>query len=355
MKRLFATLALVLTIASVFAGAAPPPGPSIGLNLQLPFARSVEGDWGTAGAYATAARGGYIRTGALFWEAFWRGPKVSPDLRYIARQVEVAKLSGARLLILLQPTPHPSSPAWGSKDWWNPPPALWPEIVRCTNILIAEYDRQCKAQGVPLPLYQPLNEMTGDKPGGSGVPGVWSDQAHSFLRTILKGIHLPPARLIAPAISDLGTPTEAVEWRTCVPRSGSEWEKMVGARSIHVRVQGWPGISPDQYGDLAVATVNRYVEAVGQLAYERGKNRPVDVDELYVTPGDVGLPDASEEAIGAFRLAVLRRVKEMNVRLFIPYGAGRSVDEGEGKNPYLKYGGWAGSLWGFQAERAQVK
>ncbi|MER3495419.1 MAG: hypothetical protein C4320_00450 [Armatimonadota bacterium] len=317
--------------------------PTLGINLQLP---NAGGGWENAGRLSTAANGGLIRTGALFWEAFWGGPQVRPDLGYIVRQVEVAKGAGAGLLVLLQPTPHPES-KWGSADWWNPRPELWPDIVRCNNMIIAAYDAECTRQGIPRPYYQLLNEMTGNKPGGSGTPGLWTDDAHEFIFALCRGI--PPSvrgRLIAPAISDLGEPSECREWRTCQPRPRSNWTASA-TRSIHVRVNGHVGISPTDWAEKAVAEINAAVDAVRELSSERGKNRPVDVTEFYCTPGGVGHPESTEEAIGEYRVQLLMRLDRLKCRFFIPYGADSSVIEGE--SPYAKYGGWANSIWSFRS------
>ena len=288
---------------------------------------------------------GLARVSAIFWEIWW-DPNAPADYSGLNKTLDMLKAKGIRPLIILSPTPYPTS-LWYSDtphdDWWLPRKDVWANLAEKTNELIAHCDSYMGPS--LLPYYQLLNEPATGKPGASihSTNGEWYIGTHEFMFFLCNNVKLPIQRMVSPAISCIDEAVEAGELRTCNPPDAYNWLPWHSITDFHLRFSvSWAW----DINQFAVEIKDRTNEMLAKMQSVSHTKR-MFVSEVYVSNADVGyIPPnqtyadtvARSLADDPFRRVVIKELQRMPIEQAMVWGL--SDTERDSDDPWFIYGGW---------------
>lgn len=343
MKRLLFVFCLLVGYVQALAG------PTLGGNLPAlrpAYTATDESNFDLALSYLQA--GDVARVPAIEWEVLW-DPKGEYNFRGIDEAVKKMAEKGVIPLWGLQPCPYTSSP-WYTKpwsNWWLPKRELWPDIVRMNTHVVLHIINESRKYRSPSPMFQIWNEPEGGKPGGSTTSkyGEWVPELHELLFLLVKDLRanrIFKSQIVGPAASSFGENrrSETAEFLSIIPPKKFDWLSECGYRAFHIRLSA-PGAGGNaekvRAGFKASLDWFRWVDS--RLTWPKGQR--MLVSELYITPGDVGVPIGAN--MGTFHEIAFDLMKDMPFDFVAAWGLRPSEQDAPG-NPYLQYGGVGESL-----------
>jgi hypothetical protein len=301
------------------------------------------------------SKGAWARFSAIWWEIFWLADPAKGNYAGIDKVLEICVAGNLTPVILISPTPYPSSP-WGSgSDWWLPARPTWDKIREC-NVALIKHVQSKLGSGYPVywqlmnePAGKMLNPPLGEKPGGSNSTkfGQWTPDLHELLfrtATDLVDNNVTPDHIISPALSCVGenNKREAVEWLTFQPPAKFDWLKLCGNVAVHLRFSAAWAVDPatrlQQVTDGFENCTDYAQFCIDQVPVLQGKK--IVLTEAYVTPADCGLAIGAD--LNPYRLIAVGLVEKHNWQMIV---WGLLPDEADAPGqPFLFYGGWGNWL-----------
>lgn len=343
MKRFLIASCLFASCAQALAE------PILGGNLPAlrpAFTSTDEQKFDSALSYLDA--GDVARVPAIEWEVLW-DPKGDYNFRGIDSAIQKMAEKGVVPLWQLQPCPATSSP-WYARpwaNWWLPKRDLWPEIVKMNTHVVLHIINESRKYRTPTPLFQIWNEPEGGKPGGSTTSrfGEWVPELHELLFMLVKDLRanrLSKSQIVGPAVSSFGENrrSETAEFLSIIPPKRFDWLSECGYRAVHLRLSA-PGAAgnPEKVRAGFKASLDWFTWVDSRLAWPKGQR--VIVSEMYVTPGDAGVPIGAN--MSTFHEIAFDLIKDMPFAYVAAWGLRPEEQDAPG-NPYLQYGGMGDSL-----------
>ena len=292
--------------------------------------------------------GDVARVQTIAWEVLW-DPKGKYNFNGIDSAIKKMAKKGVKPLWMLQPTPYPSSPWYKSpwKNWFMPPREVWDKIVIMNTTIALHILSETKKVSSETPLFQLWNEPQGGKPGGSNSSkyGEWSPDLHELLFALvtdLRAHDIPKSQIIGPAASSFGESrrSETAEFLSMMPPKQFDWLSQCGFRACHIRFSaGGAGGNPEKVKAGFQASLDWVNWVNSKLTWPA--EQKVIVTEFYVTPGDVGVPIASD--MTKYHAIAFDLLRESDFSHVVAWGL-RPNENDNATDPWSRFGGLGDSL-----------